>query len=816
MTDLRYALRSLAGAPAYALGMIAVLALGIGVNVAIFGLVDAVLFRRLPVERPEELVRVFAATQGPARGRFGSSYPVYLEYRDQASAFSGLAAFSGGGQFNLSTGDAQAERVSGATVTGNYFQVLGVRALVGRTLLPEDDRAKGAGASVVISERLWRRRFGASPAAIGAPVTLNATPFTIVGVAPRGFIGATIEDVPDLWVPTSMVDAAAPSFRDVKPLERRGFSWLDVVGRLAPGVTLAQAQAQLDAIATRRAATQPADQKDPMPALVPAEAATLGETQGASARRLAWLLVGVVGFVLLIACADAAGLLMARAERRQREVAIRVALGASRARLVRQMLLESAILALAGAALGVLAAVWLTRLVVATAPDDFVLPLDVATGALAPRALAVAVAAALATTALFGVAPALRAAGADPLPSLKGERRTVGAGRARVPARGALVAAQVALSVILLVGAGLLARTLANAAGVRPGFDPDGVVVASVDFGRSGYTREQRRRFQREILARLQATPGVQHAALAHAVPVQGSAMANSLVIDGYVPKPDEALHASVIPVSDDYFAAMRIPLVRGRTFGGQDADSGAAQVAIINRAFAERFWPGQDPVGKWIGDVEARVVGVVGDVRLHSLREPPPLTVYRPLAQFGVPSATVVARTTLAPAVAMRAVAAAVAAVDRDLPLFNVRTLREKLGAALAQERVLAALLSAFALLALLLSAAGLYSLIAYTAQARTREWGIRIALGARAGHVLGLVQRQALVASAAGLAAGLAGAAALTRLARGLLFGVAPVDPATYAGAAVVLLAVGAAAAWVPARRAVRVNPVEALRSE
>jgi predicted permease len=482
---------------------------------------------------------------------------------------------------------------------------------------------------------------------------------------------------------------------------------------------------------------------------------------------------------------------------------------------VRQVLVESVLLSLAGAAVGLLLAMWLTDFLAAAAPEGFALPIESATPVLDGRVLAFTALAALATGVLFGAAPALRASDADLVTALKGETRSVAVGRHRVPLRSVLAAVQVALSVILLVGAGLLTRTLLNASRVAPGFAPDGVVLATLELSRQGYERERGRQLYGQLLERLTGAPGMQHVALAYSVPVQSGGMSNSIVIEGYEPKPGEEMRSDANIIAGDYFQAMGIPFLRGRDFGAADVAE-APQVAIINQGFAEKFWPGQDPIGKWIGDINARVVGVVGDTRNHSLREPPPLTVYRPLSQFYMSSITVVARTTLPSAAALQTVRAAVAELDRELPVFRMRTLRDKLGAALARERVLAALLSAFALLALVLSAAGLYSLISYTVQARTREWGIRIALGARAGDVLRVVQRQGVVLALAGLAVGLAGAYALTRFATTLLFGVAPTDLPTYALAALTLLAVALAAGYLPARRATRIDPVVALKSE
>ena len=817
MRDIRNAVRTVARNPRFAILFVATVALGIGTSVAIFTAVDAVLFRPLAVRDAGSLVRIYATdTEGLETSN--SSYPVYADYRDGASSLEGVAAFDDAEPLHLTTGGGQAERIVGAVVTGNYFDVLGVRASRGRLLTAEDDRAPGGSPVVVLSDRLWRSRFDASPSAVGSVVGINGHPFTVVGVAPRGFTGVNLESLPDLWVPTAMVDQALPELAEDQVLTTRNLSWLDVVARLKPGVSIAAAQSELDVLAKRRAAGQPKDHADPMASVRSAAEFAAGYGR-AEARRVSWLLLGMAGLVLLIACADAAGLLLLRGEGRRREIGVRLAVGASRRQIATQLFAESLVLAGLAAVAGLLLAIWSSDALVSAVPPEFALPMGAALSALDPRSVAFAAGAALVSALLFGLLPAIRAGRLDVARALKAGDGS--GGPARTLLRDGLVVAQIVLTVVLLVGAGLMGRTLAREASVSPGFEAAGRLEASMDLARQGYDRPRRDAFFDDVLRRASALPGVRSAALARTVPIQSAGMRTTIESDGYTAVPGEFPAADLNLVSPGYFRTLGIRLLAGRDFDDGDRRDGAA-VAIVNEAMAKKFWPGRNPIGRRIMNlgpkgVGGEVVGVVADVRYRSLRRPADPTVYVPRAQFSMPRMTLIVEAANGDAAALqRPLQAIVAGLDPALPLFHVRTLSEKLGLALGQTRVIAALVGVFAALALLLAAAGLYGVVSYATQRRTREFGIRLALGASAGSVRRLVLSKTGRLAVAGLAVGLGAAAAASRLASHLLFGVSPWDPVSYAAAAVLLAAAALAASVLPARRAGRVDPMTSLRSE
>ena len=816
LQDVRFAVRGLRKSPGFAGLAILTLGLGIGANVAIFSAVDAVLFRPLAVRDQASLVRIYA-TDDKGQDLYNHSYPVFTDYRDGAAAFAGMAAFDDAEAFHLSTGG-KPERVTGALVSGNFFELLGARPERGRLLSAADDATTDASPVAVVSHRLWAGRFGSDPRAIGSTVRLNGHPYTIVGVAPADFTGVDLESLPDVWVPIAMVAKALPEFADDKVLAGRNLAWLDVVARLKPGVSPAAAQAELDRIAKLRATGQPKDRQDPTAKILPAGDFAVGPGFRDEARRLSWLLVGMAGLVLLIACADAAGLLLLRSERRRREIGLRLALGASRRQIARQLLVESLLLALLAAGAGLVMAVWGADLLAALVPPEFTLPMGAATSVLDRRALGFAAAAAFACALLSGLAPALRAGRVDVLSSIKGSEAP--AGRARFTLRDALVVGQIALTAVLLVGAGLTAHTLSREAAVDPGFDPAGRLEASLDLARQAYDRARGTAFFEALLARVREIPGVRSAALGRTTPVQSSGMRTTIESDGYSPAKDEVPAADLNVVTPGYFDALGGRLLAGRDFDARDTAT-SAPVAIVSESMARKFWPGANAVGRRIMNlgppgVGGEVIGVVRDVRFRSLRRAPDPTVFVPLAQFYMPRMTILLDAKTDPAALARPLAAAVAGLDAGLPLFHVRTLPEKLSLSLGQSRLIAILVGAFGLLALLLSATGLYGVVSYATQARTREFGIRMALGARKGHVRKLVLRRGARLAMLGLGAGLLAAAAASRLAEQLLFGVSPLDPLSYAAAGIVLAAAVLAASTVPAERAARVAPMTALRTE
>jgi len=811
LTDLRSAIRSLRAAPAFAAATIAILALGIGANTAIYSLVEPILFRRVAVHDPDRLVRIYATDEGV--DLTNSSLPVYEDYRDGSASFEGLAAFADFIPLHMSVVGSDPERVTGALASGSYFDVLGVTPAKGRFFGPADERAGNP--VVVLSDRLWRRRFGADPAVVGKTLRLNRRTFAVAGVAPAGFYGASLEALPDLWMPVSLAADADPEWGG--SVRDRGFSFLDMVGRLKPGVSVRQAQAELDALATRRAAAQPEGQKDPMPRLIPVRDAVVNPGETASAKRLAWILFGVVFLVLSITCADAAGLLLARGERRRREMAIRSALGASHARLTRQLLAESLLLSSAGASCGLAVGAALVDLIQSLAPAGFSIPVDAAASVLDARVLVFSAVAAALTGVAFGLLPTLRASGRDAWSDLKGS--TLRLGRSRLPLRDAFSAAQIALCAILLVGAGLLLRTLSAERAVALGFDPENAVVFSVDLARQGYPASTHPALFDRIVEAVRRVPGVRAAAVGRMVPVDTSGMVVTLDRS----RDARARAVDFNPVGPGFYAALGTPLLEGREFDARDT-AGAPAVAIVNRTLALREWRGQQVVGRVLHDVgpmrgPLTIVGIVDDARFRSLRDPVRPMISVPFAQFSRPSSSIFVRTNPAPASSPATIAgvrAAVASVDRELPVFAVKSLQDRIGRSLGQERLLASLFGAFGALALLLAGTGLYGVVASSVETRRREFGIRIALGAQRAEVRRLVLRRGLLVAALGLAVGIPAALAASRALSSVLFGVTATDPASFAAAGLLLAVVASLSGLLPARRASRVDPMESLRSE
>jgi len=810
--DLRYSLRALLKRPGLTLVVALTLALSIGANTAIFTWINSVLLQPLPgIERPEELVEVWGATRN--NSALSSSYLDYLDFRDRNEVFSGLIAHQVM-PLNFGRG-AKPERVWGAVVSGNYFDALGVKAAIGRAFLPEEDRTPNTHPVVVIGHGLWQRRFGGDPNVVGQAVTLNEHDFTVIGVAPKEF-GSTYSGVAlDVWTPVMMKDyVARPHFS----LTDRGSRWLMVMGRLKPGKTVDQAQANVATIASQLAQGYPQTNER-----LGVEVYSLMRSPYGMKRTLRpalAMLMAVVAMVLLIACANIANLLLARATSRRKEIAIRMALGANRRQLVRQLLTESLALALLGGVSGLLLAYWTARSLSAFLPPfGLAVSFDTSPDV---RVLGFTLAVTVITGLLFGLVPALQASKPNLVATLKDDMAAVGRGRRGFALRKLLVIAQVALSVLALVGAGLFVRSLWKAQRADPGFNPDGVVLASFDPFLNGYDETRGREFYRRLVERVEALPGMQSVSLARRLPLtlSGIAFAN-VTIEGYTPSRDEDMRINYETVGPKYFRTMGIRLARGRDFTERDNER-APGVVVINETMARRFWPGHDPVeaalGKRLklGKDWLEVVGVAKEVKQRRLNEPPQTFLYLPLLQDYRSNMILVARTALEMGAAIQAVERVVSTLDQNMPIFDVKTLNEHIGVSLFLPRMAATLLSLFGLLALLLAAIGLYGVMSYSVIQRTREIGIRISLGATRRDVLRYIIGQGLTLSVIGIVIGLAAALAVTRLIAHLLYGVSANDPATFTLIALLLVGVALAACYLPARRATRVDPMIALRNE
>jgi predicted permease len=812
--DIRYALRGLRRSPGFALVAVLTLGLGIGANTAIFSVVNAVLLRPpAQVREPDRLVWLYTSDySGPRYG--ASSYADYLDFRAGATQLAGLAAFTPR-SLDLGTGGA-ASRVLGEEVTGNYFAVLGVVPALGRVFAPDDGRAVAAQPVAVVSYGLWQRAFAGDSAVVGRAIRVNGHTFTVIGVAPPHFTGSIRGAQMDLWVPYLARNVLVPGSGD---LMARGDRGLFLVGRLAPGATLAAAQTSVNVIARRLHDAYPRSWTDvhqePRAITLVAErdARVIPQLRGAVVGLLG-LLMTVVGLMLLICCANVANLLLARAAGRQREVAIRLALGAGRGRLVRQLLTESVLLAGLGALVGVLLATWTTGLLMAFKPP---LPVPVALDLSIDRGVLLFTAAVAGLAGLiFGVTPARAAARLDLVSALRRGARESAPRRRRPALRSVLVVSQVAMCVILLALAGLMLRSLRAAQAVDLGFDPQHVALFSVELSNQGYGDARARQFYDDLARQVGSLPGVRAVSLAESTPLSLSYNRRGVSVEGYQPAPGEDLEFGANVVGPGYFGLMRIPMARGREFTAQDR-TGSLPVVIVNESFARRFWPGEDPMGTRVqnGDALRTVIGVARDSRIRSVTAEPEPYFYLPYLQGPEPNMILAVRTAGDPAAITPAVRRDVSALDPDLPV-QAGTMEEALGVSLFPQRVGAALLSIFGALGLVLASIGLYGVVAYAVAQRTRELGIRVALGAEARDIFRVVLGHGVRLMAVGLAIGVGLALLLTRLARGLLVGVSPTDPLTLGGVAAILMVVGLVASYVPARRATRVDPLVALRDE
>ncbi|TMQ00088.1 MAG: ABC transporter permease [Verrucomicrobia bacterium] len=811
MNDLKFALRQLLKNPGFTAVAVLTLALGIGANTAIFSLINIVLFRPLPVAEPERIVSVGPIGKnglGPAL-----SYPNYRDLRDRNEVFSGLFA-TRYAPVSLSRGHHN-ERIWGLLVSGNYFDVLGVQAVLGRTIRPEEDRTRLEHPVVVLSHHCWQNRFGGDSGIVGQTVLLNGNSFTVIGVAPKSFRGIELVLAPDVWVPMMMAPWIEP-----------GCAWLDardsynlfVSGRLKSGVNPKQAEAALNILAEQLAREYPDPNKNLKLALFAPGFVLPSLRGGVLAAGL--VLIAAVGLVLLIACANLANLLLARAAGRTREIAVRMAVGASRWRLIRQLLTESILLALSGGALGVAFALWIIPVALAAAPRingplQLALPIDL-------RVLLFTLGISTLAGIGFGLIPALRSSQTEVVSGLKEGTPQTSATASRI--RNGLVSAQVALSLVLLVAAGLVVRSVQRLQTTNPGFNPEHAVTVSFDLGLQGYDRERGARFQRQILDVVRGLPEVRSAALVSILPLGINESNTSIEIEGQSSAPDadrpDERYASA---SANYFATMGIPLLAGRDFTDLD-QAGSQRVAVINQEFLIRFFPGLAPkavLGKRVrgggpANAWSEIIGVAATGKYLTLTEAPKPFIWFVLAQQYEPAVSLIVRAPTEPRGMVAALQREISRLDPNLPLYDGKPLRDQLSFALFPSRAAALLMGSFGLLALALAALGVAGVLAFSVAQRRHEIGVRMALGARTGDVLQIVLKQSLKSVGIGAGLGLAGALAVTRFLSSLLYEVEPTDPATFAGASLLLALVAVLAISIPARRAAQVDPMEALRCE
>jgi len=806
--DVRDGIRSLLKRPSYTAIALVTLALGIGANTAIFSLISTVLLRPLPVRHPEQLVEVYGTFHHGADYTI-QSYLNYKDYRDRNDVFSGLMAYRFA-PMSISH-ENRNERVWGYLVSGNYFDTLGVQPFLGRYFIPEEDKTPGSHPVAVITYACWQKRFASAHDVIGQPLRINGQVFTVVGVTPDGFRGTEVAYAPELFVPTMMAHEIEPGSTW---LESRGDDNLFVVGRLKPGVTSGQAESALSAITLQLGKEYPnEDQERGVRLLTPG--LFIPDIRN-SVISFSSVLMGVVGLVLMLACVNLANLLLARATERRKELAIRVAVGASRARIVRQLITETLMLSLGGGFGGILLAAWINAIVASTTlPTDLALVIDLR---LDWRVLVFAFGVSLTTGIAFGLLPALQSSRPDLVPALKDEKSMAGFRRSRL--RNALVIVQVALSLVLLVCAGLVVRSLQVAQRTRPGFTPENAVTLSFDLGLQGYTEEKGRAFQRQILERAQSLPGVRSVALVSTLPLSLDYSYSSIYVEGQSITPSTNLPVAIPnEISPNYFRTMEIPL-RGRDFSDHD-DKEQSRVAIVNETFARRFFPGRDAIGGRFnhGGPDKpywEIIGVAADGKYNSLGENAKPAFYRPLLRNYSTNATLVARIFGGSQSAINGLRSELLNLDPTLPVYNVETLSEHMSLPLFPFRMAAIVLGSFGVLAIVLAAIGIYGVMSYVVAGRTREVGVRMALGAARGDVLFLIMRQGMSLALIGLGFGLLIAFGAAQLLVKVLFGVSPADPLTFAGVSLLLALVAGLACYVPARRATKVDPLVALRYE
>jgi predicted permease len=813
LQDARYACRTLSKTPGFTAAIVVSVALGIAANATVFSVASGLLWGVLPVKDPGRLV-VFS------EGR-SFSYPDYVDYRDQTSrVFEGLAAHFPFIPASIG-GSGQPERVWGQVVDGNYFRLLGVNPVLGRGILPEDDRVLGRDAVVVLGHALWQRRFGSDPGVLGRAVALNGQRYTVVGVAPAGFSGTDHGIQSDFWAPLAMAEQIMPDLNRDSLRSKRNLQWLLLNARLKPGVARAQAAAVVNVIQHRLDDTYRKDQKEHRAAVTLDPAGSLIGGASTQALGLMAVLMVVVGLVLMVACANVANLLLARATGRQKEIAIRLAIGATRRQVIRQLLVESVLLAVAGAAAGFLLAAF-----AAAAISRFRLPLPlpvVFDFNVDMRVLAFTAALSIFTGILFGLVPALRATRPDLVESLKNESPAFGRLR-RFSLRNALVVVQVALSLVLLVGAGLFLHSLGNASSIDIGMKPDNVLLMAVDPKLNQYSREKTQQFLEQLRERVSALPGVRSVSFVDSIPLSIGGVNFDFKVAGANGSAGQSVDSDVYSVGSGYWETMGIPLLRGRDFSRKTGDGRAL---IVNQTLARRAFGNADPLGRQmladeIGQkVLYTVVGVARDSKSRTLGEKPQNCAYqfveanpeKVVSFFGI---SIAVKTSSNPAAMAKPVRDQIAALDPNLAILSTETMREHVDKSLLLPRISATLLGVFGAVGLTLAAIGLYGVMSFSVRRRTREIGIRMALGAEPGSVVTMVVRQGLALTGVGLVIGLAIALAVGRLAASLLYGISGTDLITFLAVPAVLLAVSLVAIVLPAQRAARVGPMTALRME
>ena len=810
--DIRYAVRGLIKRPGFVAIAVITLALGIGANTAIFSLVNTVLLRSLPVDRPGEIVSV--AVRGKDDSMSAFSYPNYKDFRDRNEALSGLLVYRFA-PLSLSRGGVN-ERIWGYEVSGNYFDVLNVKAIHGRTFLPEEDKTKLSHPVIVMSYDCWQQRFGGDPGLVGKDVLINNHQFNVIGIAPEGFKGTEFVYSPDMWLPASMMEWAEPGANWID--NRNAKNWF-AVGRLKSGVSARQAEASLNLLSQQLGKEYP-DSNEGQTIKVEPPGFILPDLRGAVVS-FTWVMMAAVGLVLLVTCTNLAGLMLARATDRRKEIAIRLAMGANRLRLIRQLLTESILLSFVGGAAGLLLALWILRVLLALKPPiDFPLALDVGVDW---RVLLFSLVVSITAGAVFGLAPALQSTRPSLVRALKDTAAQGGAVKTRL--RSVLVVAQISISLMVLIAAGLVVRTLQQLQAMNPGFETQNGLTLSFDLGLQGYDEARGQQFYRQLIERVQSLPGVESAAVANYIPLSLNYNSGNVFIEGKPAERGENVPTAMVSSAGaGYFKTMGTPVLQGREFTDQDNEK-SEKVAVVNEFFVRRLMPEVQNTGEAVGKRFSfrsangpfiRIVGVAKGGKYFNIAEDPRPFAWTPMIQDYSSGGILLVRTKGNPEGLIGPVRGQVLSLDPNLPLFDVKTLSEHMKFALFPAKVAATVLGVFGLVALMLAAIGVYGITSYAVAQRTHEIGIRLALGAQLRDVLRLVLGHGLKLTIIGAVLGLFGAFLATRAITSVLYGVSATDPVTFVFVSLLLIGVALVACYVPARRATKVEPLTALRNE